>query len=124
MGTKCKTGKQRQALMDSLKEMRVKGFSWINRDGYRLKIVEPYIPSEGEHVDVLIRLGNKVKQVTITGKDAGCRVRDGYSRMRGNPSLVLATIQERHPIPGVSQNGHWGNREQDRYPGFPRPRNP
>lgn len=31
MGTKCKTGHQRQALREALKTMRAQGFAWLNR---------------------------------------------------------------------------------------------
>jgi hypothetical protein len=124
MGTKCKTGKQRQALRDALQEVRVNGFAWLNRDGYRLKLVAPYLPGEGECVDALVRNGNRVEQQTIVGKDAGGRLRVYNTGRRGSPLMVLATIEERHPIPGAQQNGSWGGDPQDCYPGFPRPDRP
>jgi hypothetical protein len=122
MGTKCKTGRQRQTLRDALREVHTNGFAWVNRDGYRLKLIAPYLPGEGQCVDALVRNGNKVEQQTIVGKDAGCRLRVYNGGRRGNPSMVLATIDERHPIEGAKQNGHWGTSTRDRYPGFPRTR--
>lgn len=120
MGTKCKTGKQRQALMDALKEMRVNGFAWVNRDGYRLKINPPYLPCEGESFHALVRNGNRVTQEIIVGKDAGCRLRVYDSYRRGDPKMVLAIIEERHPIPGAPK-GKWDcSYRVDRYPGYPR----
>ena len=120
MGTKCKTGHQRQALREALKTMRAQGFAWLNRDGYRLKIVAPYLPGEGESVDALVRNGNRVEQQTIVGKDAGGRLRVYGSGRRGNPHVVLATIEERHPIAGAVQTGPWGDERSDKYPGYPR----
>lgn len=108
MGTKCKTGGQRQALRDALREIKTNGFAWLNRDGYRLKLCAPYLPDEGQCVDALVRNGNRVEQQTIVGKDAGCRLRVYNTGRRGSPNMVLATIEERHPIVGAKQNGSWG----------------
>ena len=120
MGTKCKTGGQRQALRDALREIKTNGFAWLNRDGYRLKLCAPYLPNEGQTVDALVRNGNRVEQQTIVGKDAGCRLRVYNTGRRGSPNMVLATIEERHPIAGAKQNGSWGTSVRDRYPGYPR----
>lgn len=120
MGTKCKTGHARQALRDAVREAKANGFSWLNRDGYRLKLNPPYLPEEGQSVHALVREGNRVVQRVIVGKDAGGRLREYDTGRRGNPSLVVAIIEERHMIPGVTPRGPWGDSLQDRYPGYPR----
>ena len=120
MGTKCKTGQARQGLSDALKKIKVEGSAWLNRDGYRLKLVAPYLPGEGESVDALVRNGNRVEQQTIVGKDAGCRLRVYDTGRRGDPKMVLATIEERHPIEGATPYDGGVGGKDNRYPGVPR----
>lgn len=105
-----------------MKKMATNGFAWVNRDGYRLKIVAPYLPGEGEFVHALVRNGNRVTQEVIVGKDAGGRLRTYDTPRRGDPKMVLATIDERHTIHGVANDGKWSEDPQDVYPGFPRVR--
>ena len=104
--------------------MRAEGFAWVTRDGYRLKIVAPYCPDEGEWVHALVRNGNRVAQEILVGKDAGGRVRVAGTGRRAHPSVVLATIEERHAIPGTVNDGRWKAESGgfDCYPGGPRPR--
>ena len=121
-GRKCKTGHARQALADALRQVRETGVAWVNRDGYRLKLVPPYCPSEGECVHSLVRNGSRVTQEVIVGKDAGYRVRVYGSGRRAGPDVVLATIEERHRIHGARTDGRWQACIEDTYPGEPRDR--
>lgn len=98
MGTKCKTGKRRQALRDAVRQLQEHECAWLNWGGYRLKIAAPYLPDEGESLQALVRNGNRVELQTIVGKDAGGRLRVYGNKRRGNPSLVVASVVESHII--------------------------
>lgn len=101
MGTKCKTGKDRQGLSDALKKMRADGCALLDREGYRLKLapLHPDGPAVGE---ALVRNGNKVEQVTLTEKDTGWRTRVTDNGRFMSPRDVLAKIEARRAIPGVT----------------------